>query len=93
MAKARFREILNNIPFSDVEKDQSDRKNKLNDLYSISNLLFKKFFFPGRNITLDESICPFKVNLSIKVFIPSKRTRYGIKSYRLYFNEGCVFDR
>ena len=90
MSKNRFLQILKNLHFSDIEKDQSNKINKLNDLYVMSNYQFKLLLIPGRNLTLDESMCPFKGHLSIKVFIPSKRARYGVKSFRLCSTEGYV---
>ena len=97
MTRDRFHFILSNIHFSDVNycvsKDiVKNKKFKVLDLYSESNKIFKCILTPGRDLTLDESMCAFKGRLSFKMFIPSKRTWYGIKSFRICTPSGYVIE-
>ena len=47
---------------------------------------------PGSSATLDESMCPFEGNLSIKQYIKNKRTRFGIKSFRVAMRAGYTYE-
>ena len=67
-----------------ISKDIVKNKSfKVLDLYSESNKNFKCILTPGKDLTLDESMCAFKGRLGLKMFISSKRTRYGIKYFRI----------
>ncbi|KAK7478009.1 hypothetical protein BaRGS_00030767 [Batillaria attramentaria] len=46
---------------------------------------FAAAFYPGRDLSVDESMVPWIERLSFRMYIPSKPTRYGIKMY-------CVCD-
>lgn len=44
---------------------------------------FSTVYVPEQNITVDESLMPFRGRLSWKQYIPSKRSRFGIKFFML----------
>lgn len=49
--------------------------------------LCQNTYLPNREITVDETLLLFKCRLQIRQYIPSKRKRYGLKSYALCESE------
>ena len=90
MKRERYTMILSNIHFSAIAPTRDNKLSKVKDLIEISNNLFSKYYTPGPDIVIGESMLPFKGRLSWKQFIPSKRTRYGIKLFRLCAHNGYV---
>ena len=62
------------------------------DLYSESNKNFKCILTRGKDLIFCESMCAFKGRLGFRMFIPSKRIRYGIKSFRICITSGYVIE-
>ena len=52
----------------------------------------QKAYYPGQNLSVDESLVLFKGRLHFKEFIRTKRTRFGIKLYELCTSSGITFD-
>ena len=44
---------------------------------------FKKFYIPGQNISIDESLTLWKGRLSFRQYIPLKAAKFGIKTFEL----------
>ncbi|XP_064639800.1 piggyBac transposable element-derived protein 4-like [Lineus longissimus] len=69
---------------------------KLYKLYPILNHLrqkFKSVYQPEQEIAIDESLMMWKGRLGWKQYIPSKRARFGIKSYELCESQsGYIWD-
>ena len=80
--------ILSNIHFTAIVQSNDNKLGKIKDLLETSNQHFGKYYIPGPDIVIDEFIVPFKGRLSWKQFIPSKRTRYVIKAFRLCAHNG-----
>lgn len=84
MPRDRHRAILNFLYFYD-----SSVANTRDPLYKIRRIIdelqrsFSRCFYPFRNLCIDESLMLFKGRLSFKQFIPTKRNRFGIKSFVL----------
>ncbi|KAL6416949.1 hypothetical protein ACFW04_014775 [Cataglyphis niger] len=84
MSRNRFREILKYLHFSDNEKmpPNTDRLYKVQhliDYFSKKRILFpQKNFSPGRNISIDEGMIPWRGRLNFEVYNPSKITKYGL---------------
>ena len=60
--------------------------------FIFENKEFKKYMLPGRSLTCDESMIPFKGRLKFKQFITLKRTRCGIKQFILCDRSGYVTE-
>ena len=77
----RYFEILQNLHFCDQAEESEDRLFKLREIWTICNTQFAKIVVPGPNISIDESLVLFKGRLVFKQFIPSKRSRFGMKIF------------
>nr|XP_053642416.1 piggyBac transposable element-derived protein 4-like [Cherax quadricarinatus] len=77
----RFTLLLRMLHFAD--RNMPDR----NDLYKIREVFmylkqkFSVYFYPFKNIVVDESLILFKGCLSFKQYIPSKHNCFGIKLF------------
>ena len=49
-------------------------------------------YYPGKYLSMDESLVLFKGRLSFKQYISSKRSRFGIKLYQLCTPSGILLD-
>lgn len=89
MSRKRFTDIWKFLHFCD-ESNAPDPDDPLKDrLYKIRPLIegiipnFQSAYTPARDISIDESMIPFKGRLSFKQFMRAKRTRFGIKTWVL----------
>ena len=84
MPRTKYREIRSMVHFFDsINYDSSDPLLKLR--YMLDNLSekFLTNYTPGRNVAIDEYLSLWKGRLSFKIYVPSKRERYGVKLYML----------
>jgi hypothetical protein len=61
----------------------SKRLYKVKLILDHSNTKFRSVYTPECNVSVDESLMMWKGRLLWKVYIPSKRARFGIKSFEL----------
>ena len=94
MSRDRYTILLKMLYFSDKKSESSkDRLAKIRGLFDKLREIFKKSFSPFRNLCIDESLLLFKGRLFFKHYIPSKRNRFGIKSFVLCdCSTGYVLD-
>lgn len=94
MSRNRYCTILSMLHFSDnSQPNKYGKLTKVKELVDMFRKTFSKNFIPFRNVCIDESLLLFKGRLSFKQFIPSKRSRFGIKTYVLCDCEsGYVLD-
>lgn len=72
------------LRFSNKNLEKSEeRLTKIREPYNKLRKTFKKSFYPFKNVCIDESLLIYKGRLSFKQYIPSKRSRFGIKSFVL----------
>ena len=70
------------IHFSDPEKEvNADSLKKLRDLIDHLSNVYYENYTPEQSFSLDEYLLLWKGRLAFKIYIPSKRERYGIKLY------------
>ena len=82
MSRTRFKELRKMIHFSDsINFDPNDALLKLRYLIDTLNTRFATTYIPEQNVCIDEYLSLWKGRLSFKIYIPSKRERYGIKIY------------
>lgn len=84
----RFQLLMKFLHFSNNETFdiKSHPQPKLKKIYEIFQLICRKFqsvYIPKKDITVDESLVPYKGKLGYKQYIPSKRARFGVKLYEL----------
>ncbi|XP_070207981.1 piggyBac transposable element-derived protein 4-like [Littorina saxatilis] len=61
--------------------DVPDKLFKVRPLFDKLAARFKSAYNPRQELSVDESMVPWRGRLSFRMFIPSKPTRYGIKMY------------
>lgn len=81
MTRNRFLEILRFLHFN--SDPEAKKLEKLKPVITILLENFKSVHTPERNICIDESLFGWKGRLGFRQYIPSKRSRYGIKIYKL----------
>ncbi len=84
MSRDRFVLLLRFLHFNDNEYQSSEDK-----LYKIKPIIthlrerFREIFVPYQDLCIDEGLMLYKGRLSFKQYIPTKRKRFGIKTYMI----------
>lgn len=92
MSRERFLDILQYWHFSDGDQVCSNnRLFKISTLVEKINRNFQKVVKPGKEVTIDESMIPWRGRLHFRQYIPNKRHKYGIKLYKLCLIEGYTY--
>lgn len=88
---SKFLHFSNNELYDQYEKPK--RLFKINPILQHFRSVFKNNYTPEVNVCIDESLLLWKGRLSWKVYIPSKRSRFGIKSYQICESStGYIWD-
>ena len=99
MSRDRFLQLLRYLHANDesLGNADNDKLYKVRDFTNRINRNFSNNYSMGCNISIDESLIPFKGRLGFKQFIPSKRARFGIKCWVLadasnsFVSRFCVY--
>ena len=83
MSRDRYAFLLRNLYFSKVQLRSSNRLTKIKEFCDKLCSSFDNCFIPFRNLCIDENLLLYKGRLSFKQYIPSKRNRFGIKTFVL----------
>jgi hypothetical protein len=83
MTRDRYFQLLQMLYFTDDVGHTSDRLYKIRNVVEILRKAFNESFQPYQRLCVDESLLLYKGRLSFKQYIPSKRNRFGIKSFIL----------
>ncbi|XP_068089438.1 piggyBac transposable element-derived protein 4-like [Hyperolius riggenbachi] len=89
ISRCRFQMLLTCLHFSNNDDDVGTDNPAHNRLFKLRpfidhlNKVFAEAYVPEQKIAIDESLIPYHGRLAIKQYIPSKRSRYGIKLYKL----------
>ncbi|XP_053305988.1 piggyBac transposable element-derived protein 4-like [Spea bombifrons] len=93
MPRLRYEMLLGFLHFNDNSQCPPKEDPRYDRLYKIRPLLthfqarFAELYTPQQNLAIDESLMKFKGRLAFKQYIPSKRSRYGVKFYKLCESE------
>ncbi|XP_053323807.1 piggyBac transposable element-derived protein 4-like [Spea bombifrons] len=93
MPRLHYEMLLHFLYFNDnsqcppKEDPQYDRLYKVQPLLTHFPARFAELYTPQQNLTIDESLMKFKGRLTFKQYIPSKRSTYGAKFYKLCESE------
>ncbi|XP_035213744.1 piggyBac transposable element-derived protein 4-like [Stegodyphus dumicola] len=87
MSRNRFLLLLRALHFA-KNPDQNtelpkDRLYKVRDMVNLFNAPVSEIYYPGREISLDESMVLWRGRLMFRQYIPNKRHKYGIKLYMI----------
>jgi len=84
MPRGRFLLLLKFLHFNDnTYQPEGDRSYKIKPVVQDLKQKFRRVFVPYQNLCIDESLVLHKGRLSFKQYIPSKRSRFGIKLFVL----------
>lgn len=87
MSSDRFFEIQRYLHLCNDQEESNqnemDKLRKIRRFWDRAMLHFGSLIVPSKDLSVDESLTKFKGRLSFRQFIPSKRNRFGIKSYSL----------
>lgn len=83
MTRDRYLSLLSTIHFTHESGHTDDRLVKIRDVVNMFRKSFNDILHPFQDLCIDESLMLYKGRLSFKQYIPSKRNRFGIKSYML----------
>jgi len=92
MGRDRYLLIMRNLHFSDISVDSndSDRLFKIRPLIDYFNNKMNNVYYPGKELSLDESMVLWRGRLLFRQFIQNKRHKYGIKLYMLTEPNGII---
>lgn len=83
ISRDRYFSLLQMLHFTDIVGHTTDRLHKINEVVEMLRTSFSNAFQPYQRLCIDESLLLYKGRLSFKQYIPSKRSRFGIKSFLL----------
>ena len=94
MSRDRFLLLLKFLQFNDNRyQPEGDRSYKIKPVLQGLKQKFRRVFVPYQNLCIDESLILHKGRLSFKQYIPSKRSRFGIKLFSWHdCRTGYVLD-
>ena len=94
MRRDRFEQIRKMLHFTDpLLEDSQESLAKLNTFLNSLRETFRANYTPEQHLAVDEYLSLWKGRLKLKMYIPSKRERYGIKIYMLCESDtGYLFD-
>lgn len=83
----RFKFIIRCIRFDDLttraQRKKYDRLAPIRDFFERFVQNCQKSYIPGENVTIDEMLPGFRGRCGFRQYIPSKPTKYGIKTFAL----------
>ena len=83
MSRDRYIFLLKILHFCDNNIENDDPIRKIRPILEKLKTSFKAAFYPFEKLCIDESLLLFKGRCYFKQYIPSKRSRFGIKSFVL----------
>lgn len=93
MPRNRFELLLRMWHFADNEAPiENDRLRRLRPLLELLIEKFKAVRTPEENVTIDETLVPFRGRLLFKQYIPNKRHKFGIKLFKMCLEGGYTYD-
>jgi hypothetical protein len=85
----QFTDNSNQPVFTD---ENSDRLQKMRNLFEILKKMFTKFYSPSEHLAVDEVIVLFKGRVIFRQYIPQKHLHFGIKIYKIRDETGYMYD-
>ena len=87
MSRRRFSELQANIRFDDIttrkDRTQNDKLAPFREFLDRISERCKDFYKPSENLTIDEQLVRFFGHCRLRVYMPSKPDKYGIKIWVL----------
>ncbi|XP_050516259.1 piggyBac transposable element-derived protein 4-like [Diabrotica virgifera virgifera] len=96
MSRDRYLLIMRCLHFAENVKENEpvpvDRLYKVRPLLDHFNNKMKTVYYPGKYLSLDESMILWKGKLVFKQYLPKKRHKYGVKLYMLTEADSTILD-
>lgn len=96
MSRDRFLSILRCFHFARNPKANEpkpdDRLFKIKPVINYFNNKMRQIYYPGKNLSLDESMVLWRGRLIFRQYIANKRHKYGIKLYMLIEPSGLILN-
>lgn len=84
MSHHRFKEIQRYMRFDDKSKRSiKDKFAPFREVFNLFNNLLVSFYIPGKNMTVDEQLIPYRGKCGFRQYNPKKPVKYGIKIWWL----------
>lgn len=92
MSRNRFELLLQMLHFSQLDDShRSDRLHRIRHLLGTMNNNFAKYYNPGEDLCIDESVVPFRGRIIFRQYNKQKRHKYGIKEFKLCALPGYTY--
>ncbi|XP_023225339.1 piggyBac transposable element-derived protein 4-like [Centruroides sculpturatus] len=92
MSRNRFELLLSMWHFSNNEEGNGDQLHKINSLKDMLEELYQYYNIPGEYLCIDETIVPFRGQLSFRQYMRRKRHKYGVKLYKIADTTGYTYS-
>lgn len=96
MSRDRYFLIMRCLHFCEnlpaTELPPADRLYKVRPIMNHFNSKMQTVYYPGKHLSLDESMVLWKGKLSFRQYLPKKKHKYGVKLYMLTESDGTVLD-
>ena len=97
MGRDRFLLLLRFLHFADNRNHNPndpdrDRLYKVREVTDMIRRRCSSVYYPGKKLSVDESLVLFKGRVTFKQYIKTKRARFGIKLFQLCTSDGIVLD-
>lgn len=93
LSRDRFLVILKFLRFADYSNlKANDPLRKISPFCDYVRKLIQSVYMPDQNVAIDEILLLFKGRIYFRAYIPSKRSRYGIKIYAVIDQHGYMWD-
>lgn len=89
MSRNRFQEILRCLHFSS-NNTNNNRLNKIQLIIDYFNDKMKQVYYPHKELSIDDTIVPWRDRLAFRQYIAGKRHKCGIKLYVLTESSGVA---
>ncbi|KFM83242.1 PiggyBac transposable element-derived protein 4, partial [Stegodyphus mimosarum] len=94
MSRNRFLLLLRALHFAKIPEQNTeppkDRLYKIRNMINSFNSRVSQIYYPGRELSLDESMILWRGRLVFRQYIPNKRHKYGIKLYMVTTSHGMI---
>lgn len=93
LSRDRFFLLLKFLRFADyTDLKENDPLQKISPFVSHVKRIIQNVYLPEQNVAVDEILLLFKGRVYFRAYIPSKRSRYGIKIYALIDQNGYMWN-
>ncbi|CAI6371066.1 unnamed protein product [Macrosiphum euphorbiae] len=92
MPRNRFELILRFLHFSDNEKFDGDKIDRVRNLVEKMIHNFQNVIEPDEHLAVDETMVPFRGRLGFRQYIPGKSHKYGVKLFKLCGTDGYTYN-